>query len=147
MHIALTAGELVGSITGPDGNSHELSKITLKGDKVSWEVGGERMAQRFEGTLKGSSMEGKIKMARSSRGAGKGQGGQSGDGGDTPASPPGEGQPPSGGGGGGGRGGGGHGGRAGGGRGGSAAEVTWKAFKSVEPPPEATPAPSKAGGI
>ncbi|HEV2064717.1 MAG TPA: hypothetical protein VGS00_09240, partial [Thermoanaerobaculia bacterium] len=57
MHIALTAGELVGSITGPDGNSHELSKITLKADKVSWEVGGERMSQRFEGTIKGSSME------------------------------------------------------------------------------------------
>jgi hypothetical protein len=152
MHIALTAGELVGSITGPDGNSHELSKITLKGDKVSWEMGGERMAQRFEGTLKGSSMEGKIKMARSSRGGGRGQGkggGQSGDdgGGDTSASPPGEGQPPSGGGGGGGRGGGGHGSRGGGGRGGVAAEVTWKAFKSVEPPPEATPAPAKPAGV
>jgi hypothetical protein len=150
MHIALTEGLLVGSMTGPDGNSRELSKITLKGDKVSWDVGGERMAQRFEGKLKGSSMEGKVKMARSSRGGGRGQGkggGQSGDeGGDTSASPPGEGQPPSGGGGGG-RGSGGRGGRGRGGRGGSAAEVTWKAFRSVEPPPEVTPAPSKAGGI
>jgi hypothetical protein len=151
MHFSLTEGLLVGSITGSDGNSHELSKITLKGDKVSWEMGGERMAQRFEGTLKGSSMEGKIKMARSSRGGGRGQrkgGDQSGDddGGDTSASPPGEGQPPTGGGGGGRRGGV-RGGRGGGGRGGSAAEVTWKAFKSVEPPPDVTPAPSKPAGI
>ena len=146
MHIALTEGVLVGSMTGSDGNSHELSKITLKGDKVSWEIGGERMAQRFEGTIKGASMEGKVKMARSSRGGGSGQsrgGSQPGeDGGDMPASPPGEGQPQSGGRGGGGRGG--RGGRAGGSRGGIAAEATWKAFKSVEPPPEATPAPARS---
>jgi hypothetical protein len=151
LHIALTAGEVVGSITGSDGNAHELSKITLKGEKVSWEIPGERMAQRFEGTLKGSSMEGKIRMVRNSRPGSKGQGsggGQPGDdssGGDTSSSPPGEGQTPSGGGGGGGRGGG-RGGRGRGGRGGSASDATWKAFKSVEPPPETTPAPAKPAG-
>lgn len=116
MHIALTEGELVGSITGPDGNGHELSKITLKEDKVAWEIAGQSMAQHFEGSIKGSSMEGTIKMTGGKRGdgqGGRGRGkgrGQSGDDG---------------------------------GRGGSAPQVTWKAFKSVEPPPEVTAAPSK----
>lgn len=146
LHIQLTEGLLVGSLSGADGNSHEVSKIALKGDKVSWEVAGERMAQRFEGTLKGSSMEGKIKMVRSSRSGSKGQGkggGQSGDdgGGDTSASPPAEGQTPSSGSGGGGRGG--RGGRGRGGRAGTTPDATWKAFKSVEPPAETTPVPVK----
>jgi hypothetical protein len=152
LHIALTAGELVGSLTGPDGNAREISKITLKGDKVSWEIEGQGATQRFEGKLKSaSSMEGTIKMSRGSRGGQRGGSGGSGSGqsGDDGggATPPGEDQPSGGGGGYGGRsGGGGRGGRGGGGRGGSAPQVTWKAFKSVEPQPGATPAPAKPAG-
>jgi len=151
LHIALTAGEIVGSLTGPDGNAREISKITLKGDKVSWEIEGQGATQKFEGTLKSaSSMEGTIKMSRGSRGGQRGGSGGSGsgqsgdDGSGTP--PPGEGRPSGGGGGYGGRSGGGRGGRGGGGRGGSAPQATWKAFKSVEPPSEATPAPAKPAG-
>jgi hypothetical protein len=145
LHISLTAGELVGSLTGPDGNAREISKITLKGDKVSWEIGGQGFTQKFEGSLKSaSSMEGTIKMSRGSRTSQRGGsgGGKSGDDGGS-TSPPGEGQP-SGGGGYSGRGGrgGGRGGRGGGGS--SATAVTWKAFKTVEPAP--TPAPAAQPG-
>jgi hypothetical protein len=160
LHISLTAGELVGSLTGPDGNAREISKIALRGDKVSWEIAGsgdgQGPTQKFEGTLKSaSSMEGTIQMTRGSRGgqrrgggsSGGSSGGQSGDDGGSTA-PPDDGQPASGGGGGGygGRGGGrgGRGGRRGGG--GSASKVTWKAFKTVEPAPETTPAPAKPAG-
>jgi hypothetical protein len=151
LHIALTAGELVGSLTGPDGNAREISKITLKGDKVSWEIEGQGATQRFEGKLKSaSSMEGTIKMSRGSRGGQRGGSGGSGSGqsGDdgSGATPPGEGQPSGGGGYGGRSGGGGRGGGRGARGGGSAPQVTWKAFKSVEPTPEATPAPAKPAG-
>jgi hypothetical protein len=128
LHIALTAGQLVGSLTGPDGNAREISKIALKGDKVSWEIDGQGATQKFEGTLKSvSSMEGTVRMTRGTSAQGEGQ--------------------PSGGGGyggrGGGRGGGGRGSRGGGGR--STPQVTWKAFKTVEPAPAPAPAADKSG--
>ena len=130
LHIALTAGQLVGSLTGPDGNAREISKILLRGDKVSWEIAGQGATQRFEGTLKSaSSMEGTVKMIRGTTASEEGQ--------------------PSGGGGyggrGGGRGGGGRGGRGGRGGGGSTPHVTWKAFKTVEPAPAPAPAADKSG--
>ena len=71
LHIQLTAGELAGSLTGPDGNSRDVSNVALAGDKVSWEIGSGSqggMVQRFEGKLTGaSSMEGSIKLARSQK--------------------------------------------------------------------------------
>ena len=155
LHISLTAGELVGSLTGPDGNAREISSIALRGDKVSWEIAGESSSQKFEGTLKSaSSMEGTIRFARSRSGqrgrSGGSSGGQSGDeGGSTTA--PDDGQAPAGAGGG-------YGGRSGGrgsrgrsGRsGGSASKITWKAFKTVEPAPTVEPArtgePARSAG-
>jgi len=159
LHLQLTAGELVGSLTGPDGNSREVTKVALAGDKVSWEIGSSSqggMVQRFEGKLTGaSSMEGSIKMVRAQRGSRKagGSSGSSGsDSGDGSGSSSGDGTAPSDGGGsasGGSSGSSGHGGRGGhgrAGRGGSGGTtVTWRAFKSVEPQPQTTPAPSKAG--
>lgn len=121
LHIALTAGELVGSLTGPDGNPREISKIALKGDKVSWEIDGQGATQKFEGTLKSvSSMEGTVRMTRGTAPSGEGQSSGGGSHGGR----------------GGGRGGGGRSSRGGGG--GNTPAATWKAFKSVEPTP--TPA-------
>jgi hypothetical protein len=164
LHLQLTAGELVGSLTGPDGNSREVGKVALAGDKVTWEIGSSSqggMVQRFEGKLTGaSSMEGSIKMVRADRsgkkgGGQRGGGGSSGssgsDSGDSSGSSSGDGTAPSDGGGtssggsGSGRGGrGGHG--RGGGRGGSSGTtVTWRAYKIVELPAIPAPTPAKAG--
>jgi len=150
LHIALTEGILVGSLTGPDGNGREVSNVTLRADKVSWEIPGQGGSQRFEGKLTGqASMEGTLHFVRSRNGQGRSGGGggrgggsrggsDSGDDGSSTGSsspPPGDDPPASGGG----RSGGGYGGRGGrggrgGGRGGSDnGKITWKAYKSVEP--------------
>jgi hypothetical protein len=128
LHFGFTAGELVGSLTGPDGNSREISKIALKGDKLSWQVASESRTEHYEGTLKGSSMEGTLKI-------GPGKGGRRGEGD--------EGQEGSG------RGGGSHGGghRGGGGGhgnpGGSSGQTTWRAFRSVLATPVPAAEPTK----
>ena len=74
LHFASSAGELVGSLTGPDNNPREITKIALKGDKISWQIAGESRTERYEGTLKGSSMEGTLKMSAASRRGGGSQG-------------------------------------------------------------------------
>jgi len=124
LHFALSAGILVGSLTGDDKNPREISKITLKGDKISWRIEGDAVRETYEGTLEGSSMKGTLKRSRggSRRGGGsEGEEGSSGSG--------------RGGGGSGGRRGGrgGGGGGRGGGGGGSTGAVTWRAFRSVPP--------------
>jgi hypothetical protein len=129
LHFALNSGILVGSLTGADNNPREISKITLKGDKISWLVEGDSRKESYEGTLKGSSMEGTLRV---SRGSGGRRGGDS------------EGQEGSSGRSGGGRrGGGGRGGRGGGGGGGAAGQVTWRAFRSVPPAASPSPEPTK----
>jgi len=129
LHFALNSGILVGSLTGADNNPREISKITLKGDKISWLVESDSRKETYEGTLKGSSMEGTLRV---SRGSGGRRGGDS------------EGQEGSSGRSGGGRrGGGGRGGRGGGGGGGAAGQVTWRAFRSVPPAPAPSPEPTK----
>ncbi len=123
LHFALSAGELVGSLTGPDNNPREISKIVLKGDKISWQIENEFVKETYEGKLKGSSMEGTMKLSRSGGGRrGGGSEGEEGSGGRS--------------GGYGGRRG--FGGRGGGGRG-AASQITWRAFRSVQP---VTSAPS-----
>jgi hypothetical protein len=124
LHFALNAGYLVGSLTGADNNPREISKIALKGDKISWLVESDTGKESYEGTLKGSSMEGTLKV---SRGGGGGSQGRSGGG--------------SGGRRGGGRGGG---GRGGGGGGSASGQVTWRAFRSVPTAPSPSPEPTKA---
>ena len=131
LHFGLTAGELVGSLTGPDANPREISKVQLKGDKVTWEIASEARTEHYEATLKGSSMEGTLKV-----GPGKGRKGGGGGGG---------GEGSGGHGGGGGRHGGG-GGRGGGGGGRSSGSITWKAFRSVQETPAASPAPIHGQG-
>jgi hypothetical protein len=159
LHIELTAGELVGSLTGPDGNSRELSRVVLAGNKVSWEIGSSSQGgavQKYEGKLTGpSSMEGSVKWVRGQGGARRGGGHRggngSGDSGDGSGSSSGEGTAPADEGGGGSSGYSGHAGHGGrgfhGGRGGrgGGTTVTWRAYKSVEPPPQATPPPPKPG--
>ncbi len=132
LHFSLTAGELVGSLTtGDNNNSREISKIALKGDKISWQIENDYMKETYEGKLAGSSMDGTLKISRKGgQGRGRGSGGDDGSGGST------------GGGYGGRRGGGRRGG--GGGRGGAAGQVTWRAFRSVEPTPAPAPEPTKA---
>ena len=134
LHFSLTAGELVGSLTGGDNNNtREISKIVLKGDKISWQIENDFVKETYEGRLSGSSMEGTLKVSRKS-----GQGRQRGTSGDGN-----EGSGGSTGGGYGGRRGGGRRG-GGGGRGGAAGQVTWRAFRSVEPTPAPAPEPTKA---
>jgi hypothetical protein len=126
LHFGYNAGILVGSLTGGDNNPREISKIALKGDKISWLVASDSGKESYEGTLKGSSMEGTL---RASRGGGESRGRSGGGGG---------------GGGGGGRRGGGGGGRGGGGGGGGASgQITWRAFRSVAPAAAPTPEPTK----
>jgi hypothetical protein len=126
LHFALNAGILVGSLTGADNNPREISKITLKGDKISWLVESDSGKESYEGTLKGSSMEGTLKV---SRGGGGRRGGGS------------EGQEGSPGRAGGGRRGGG--GRSGGGGGGTTGQITWRAFRSVPSAPAPSPEPAR----
>ena len=126
LHFALNSGILVGSLTGADNNPREVSKITLRGDKISWTVQGDTVKESYSGTLKGSSMEGTLTI---SRGGGGRRGGGS------------EGQEGSSGRSGGGRRGGGR--RGGGGGGGSSGQVTWRAFRSVPPAPSPSPEPTK----
>ncbi len=121
LHFAFNAGILVGSLTGADNNPREISKITLKGDKISWLVASDSGKESYEGTLKGSSMEGTLRV---SRGGGERRGGGSGG--------PGGGR----------RGGGGRGG--GGGGGGTSGQITWRAFRSVPSAPAPSPEPTKA---
>jgi hypothetical protein len=130
LHFALNAGELVGSLTVGD-SYREISKIALKGDKLSWRIERDSVTERYEGTLKGSDMEGILKMSRKA-GEGRRGGGSEGEEGS------------------GGRGGrGGYGGRRGGfGRGGGGgrgaeAEIKWRAYRSVRPTPAAAPEPTK----
>lgn len=130
LHFALNAGELVGSLTVGD-SDREISKIALKGDKLSWRIETDSATERYEGTLKGSDMEGTLKMSRKG-GEGRRGGGSEGEGSGS-------------------RGGGGsfggYGGRRGGfGRGGgggrgASPEIKWKAYRSVRPTPAPTPAP------
>jgi hypothetical protein len=89
LHFSLSAGEMVGSLTGADNNPREISKIVLKGDKIFWQIENDFAKESYEGKLTGSSMEGTLKVSRKS---GQGQGRQRGSGGDS-------GSPPSGGGG------------------------------------------------
>jgi len=126
LHFALNSGILVGSLTGADNNPREISKITLRGDKISWVVQSDTAKESYSGTLKGSSMEGTLTV---SRGGGGRRGGGS------------EGQEGSSGRSGGGRRGGGR--RGGGGGGGSSGQVTWRAFRSVPPAPAPSPEPTK----
>jgi hypothetical protein len=127
LHFALTEGELVGSLTGPDSNSREISKITVKGEKISWVVAGESRTEHYEGTLKGASMEGTMKIGPGSTGRrGGGEG---------------EGSGRTGGGYGGHRGGGG--GRGGSGGSGSSGQITWRAFRSVPVTPAPAAKPTK----
>ena len=128
LHFSLAAGELVGSLTGPDINSREISKIVLKGDKISWQIENDFAKETYEGKLKGSSMEGTMKVSRSGGRRGGGSEGEEGSGGRS----------------------GGYGGRRGGGGrgrgGGAASQITWRAFRSVQPiTPAPAPEPTKAG--
>jgi hypothetical protein len=125
LHFGLNAGILVGSLTGADNNPREISKITMKGDKISWLVESDSGKESYEGTLKGSSMEGTLKVSRGGRRGGGSQGQ--------------EGSP--------GRAGGGRrggGGRGGGGGGGTAGQITWRAFRSVPSAPAPSPEPTRA---
>ena len=127
LHFSLTGGILAGSVTSKEGDARELSNITIKGDRISWDVG----RQHAEGTISGSSMKGTLKMAgggRRRRGGDSEGEGDSGEGSPTPRS------------GGGGRGG--RYGRRGGGGGGAAAKITWSAFKSSAPLAGETSAPA-----
>ena len=133
LHFGYNAGELVGSLTGPDANPREISKITLKGDKISWRLASESRTETYEGTLKGASMEGTLKIGRGTR-TGGGPEDQEGSG-RTGGSP--------GGGYGGRRGGGGGSRRGGGGAGTSSASSTWRAFRSVQATPVPAPEPTK----
>lgn len=133
LHFALNAGILAGSLTGADKNSREISKITLKGDKVSWLVEGEGVRESYEGTLNGSSMQGTLKR---SRGGSRRGGGSEGE----------EGSTGRGGGGSGGRRGGRGGGGRGGGGGGGIDHITWRAFRSVPPAAVPSPEPTRAPG-
>ncbi|HKD11431.1 MAG TPA: hypothetical protein VKE50_05120 [Thermoanaerobaculia bacterium] len=128
LHFAVQEGILAGSLTGPDGNVQELSKIAFHEDKVSWDVSGETQSLHYEGTFSGDSMKGTVK--RSGRGRSGGRGGESGGGSEGSSS-------------GGGYAGGGHGrGRRSGGRGGGQ-PMTWSAYKSVAVPGErSAPAPT-----
>jgi len=135
LHFASSAGELVGSLTGPDNTPREISKITLKGDKISWQIAGESRTEHYEGTLKGASMDGTLKISRGGGGRrGGGAEGEEGSGSGRTGGPPGGGY-------GGRRGGGG----GGGGRGGAAGsgQVNWRAFRSVQATPVPAPEPTK----
>ena len=129
LHFGLTAGELVGSVTGPDANPREISKIRVKGDKIAFESAGDSRTEHYEGTLKGSEMEGTLKIGPPKGREGEGSSGSRGG---------------SGGGGYGGHRGGGGGGHGGGGRE-SGPPVTWKAFRSVAPAPAAEPTKTPTG--
>lgn len=129
LHFSLSAGVLVGSLTGSDNNPREISKIVLRGDKISWQIEGDYAKETYEGKLAGSSMEGTLRVSRKSRQGGSG--GNEGSSGST---------------------GGGYGGRRGGGRrgagagrGGSGDQVRWHAFRSVQPTPAPAPEPTKVG--
>jgi hypothetical protein len=129
LHFSLSAGEMVGSLTGSGNNPREISRIVLKGDKISWQIENDFAKETYEGKLSGSSMEGTLKVSRKS-----GQGRQRGSEGDEGS--------------GGSRGGGGFGGRrggrgGGGGRGGATGQVTWRAFRSVQPALAPAPEPTK----
>ena len=133
LHFSMSNGIVAGSITGPDGNSRELTNIVLaENGKVAWDVEGQL---HYDGTLEGSSMKGTARRSASKRRSRGDSGDESGD----------NAGPPPGGSGGYGRGGGrgGRGGRGGSGGSRSAEGITWSAYKSVLPSPEsAAPAPS-----
>jgi hypothetical protein len=135
LHFSLSSGELVGSMIGADNNPREISKIVLKGDKISWQIENDYAKETYEGTLSGSSMEGTLKVSRKSgQGRGSGEGGGSGGG--------------SAGGGYGGHHGGGRGGHGGGGgREGAWGQVKWHALRSVQVTPGPAPEPTKAPDI
>ncbi len=126
LHFALNSGILVGSLTGADNNPREVSKITLRGDKISWIVQSDTAKESYAGTLKGSSMEGTLTVSRG--GSGRRGGGSEGQEGSSGRSA-------------GGRRGGGR--RGGGGGGGSSGQITWRAFRSVPPAPSPPPEPTK----
>src|SRR5260370_10691832 len=65
LHFSMTNGILAGSLTGPDGNSRELTNIVLtENGKVAWDVEGQL---HYDGTLDGSSMKGTAKRSASRR--------------------------------------------------------------------------------
>jgi len=65
LHFSMSNGIVAGSITGPDGNSHELTNIVLtENGKVAWDVEGQL---HYDGTLDGSSMKGTAKRSASRR--------------------------------------------------------------------------------
>ena len=122
LHFSVTNEILAGSLTGPDGNARELTRITLQDDKVAWDIESQSGTLHYEGTVSGSSMKGTTK--RSSKGRSRGGDSEGGD--RTP--PEGTGS----------RSGGMRGGR--GGRGGRSASAnqqeTWSAYKSIAETPE-----------
>ena len=59
LHFSMSNGIVAGSITGPDGNIHELTNIVLaENGKIAWDVEGQL---HYDGTLDGSSMKGTAK--------------------------------------------------------------------------------------
>lgn len=135
LHFTAEAGVPAGSLTGSDGNERELSNIKIEGDRISWDIAGQRVTQHAEGTVSGSSMKGTIKTKMTGgRGGGRGR--------DTDGDSDDGARPPSGGGGyrGGGR------GRGRSGSGGGAREITWSAFKTVAPPPGESNRPATPPG-
>ncbi len=140
LHLAVDGGVLAGSLTGPDGNVRELSRIALKEGKVSWDVAADALTLHYEGTVSGASMKGTVRRTGGRRSGGRGDAGEGsagtseGDGGGF-------------------RGGGMRGRGRRGSRGGGAQAMSWSAYKSVtaapgeksspQPtPPTPTPAPS-----
>ena len=125
LHFTYEGGILAGSLTGPDGNSQELTDIVIDGSKISWDAGN----LHSEGTVDGMSMKGKSKRVARRRQEGESDGDSGSSGGGSPV-----------------RGGGGRGGRMGGrrGGGGAAREITWSAYKTVPPSesPAIPPAPT-----
>jgi hypothetical protein len=136
LHFSVTSGILAGSLTGPDGNARELTKIALKDDKAAWDIEGEEGTLHYEGTVSGSSMKGTIKRS-ANRGRQVSRDGDSNEG-SSGSAPEGSGA----------RAGGmrgsrrGHSGRGGGG----GQQMTWSAYKSTASAPAetgpASPAPT-----
>src|SRR6266542_4438470 len=86
LHFSMSNGIVAGSITGPDGNSHELTNIVLtENGKVAWDVEGQL---HYDGTLDGSSMKGTAKRSASRRRSRGDSGDSSGDSSGDGSTPP-----------------------------------------------------------
>ncbi len=58
LHFANSNGVLVGTETSAEGNEFELKKISIAGDRVSWDVDGSAGSQYVTGKIDGLSMKG-----------------------------------------------------------------------------------------